>query len=194
MEWKSFFSVLAGVVFIAGFVPYIRAIVRKETKPSKASWIIWASLDIITLAGMYAAKTVNGQIVAAVVGALVVVALAFVYGTPGWTRLDKTCLVGAVGAILLWRIFDSPVLGIVTSSGVVFLGAIPTFISAWKKPENEDKLAWTIYWVSCVCALVAVPQWTFADAAQPVAFFTIESVMMYILHVRGRSLPSTQPA
>src|SRR5581483_6426724 len=70
---KEILSVLAGILFIVGFVPYIRAIVRKETKPAKASWIIWASLDSITIAGMYAKDAVNGQIVGACLGAWVVV-------------------------------------------------------------------------------------------------------------------------
>jgi hypothetical protein len=51
---KETLSVLAGLLFVAAFVPYIRAILRKETKPSKASWIIWASMDTILLIGMFA--------------------------------------------------------------------------------------------------------------------------------------------
>lgn len=69
MPFRSVLSLLAGVLFVAGFVPYIRAIVRGQTKPAKASWIIWATLDTITIAGMYAKDAVNGQILGAVLGA-----------------------------------------------------------------------------------------------------------------------------
>lgn len=180
-------SIFAGVLFITGFVPYIRAILRKETKPAKASWAIWAILDSITLAGMFCEHAINGQIVAAVVGAWLIVFLAIKYGTSGWTKLDKFCLVGAVLGIALWQLSSNPVLGILTSLGVVFLGAIPTFVSAWKEPGRENKLAWTMFWVSCVCAVIAVPQWTLADAAQPITFLVIESVMVYILYIHPRS-------
>ncbi|MBI4992462.1 MAG: hypothetical protein HZB99_04575 [Candidatus Harrisonbacteria bacterium] len=185
-------SAVAGLLFIAAFVPYIRAILLGETKPAKSSWLIWASLDTITLAGMYAKDTVNGQILGAVIGAWVVVALALKYGTPGWTKLDKFCLAGAVLGIVLWQAFSNPVLGIMTSLSVVFLGSIPTFMSAWTDPSREDKLAWTIFWVSCVCAVIAIPQWTLADAAQPVTFFAIETIMMYILYVRPHSPTTTK--
>lgn len=184
---KEVLSILAGLLFVAAFVPYIRAILRKETKPAKASWLIWASLDTITLMGMYAKDTVNGQIIGAVLGVWVVSVLALRYGTPGWMKLDKLCLGGAVLGIVLWQVFSDPVFGIATSLSVAFLGSIPTFTSAWKDPSRENKLAWTIFWLSCVCAVIAIPRWTLADVLQPVTFFAIESVMMYILYIHKRA-------
>lgn len=181
---KETLSVLAGLLAIAGLVPYVRAILRKETKPAKATWIIWAILDTVTIAGMYVEDAVNGQILGAVIGAWVVVVLALKYGIPGWTKLDKFCLGGAVLGIALWYVFSNPTFGIMMALGVIFLGSIPTFASAWKDPSREDKLAWTILFVSCVCAVIAIPQWTLADAAPPITFFAIETVMMYILYVR----------
>ncbi len=169
---KEALSVAAGILFIIGFVPYIRAILH-GAKPAKASWLIWASLDTITLAGMYAKNTVNGQIIGAVIGAWIIAGLALKHGTAGWTKLDKFCLGGAVIGILLWQGFSSPVLGIVTSVSVVFLGSFPTFVSAWKDNSRENKLAWTIFWASCVCAVIAIPRWTLADTAQPITFFVI---------------------
>ena len=179
-------GVLAGLIFIAAFYPYIRAIVRRETKPAKTSWLIWMTIDVITGLGMYASGTLNYQIVGATAGAAAVVVLSFKYGTSGWSRLDKFCLAGAVLGIVLWQTFNSPLLGIMTSATVAFIGSFPTFVSAWKKPENENKAAWTTYWISCVCAVIAIPHWTLADATQPVMFFTVESIMMFILFVRPR--------
>jgi hypothetical protein len=179
-------STVAGILFVIGFVPYIYSILRKATKPAKASWVIWASLDSITLAGMIAKDTINGQILGAVIGGWVVVIFALKYGIPGWTKLDKFCLGGAILGITLWQIFSNPIFGIMTSLNVVFLGSVPTFVSAWKDPSREDKLAWTIFWLSCVCAVIAIPHWTLEDAAQPITFFAIETIMMYILYFRAR--------
>lgn len=177
-------SVIAGLLFIAGFIPYVRAILRGETKPAKTSWIIWATLDTITTLGMLIEGSVNGQIVGAVTGAWLITILALKYGTSGWTKPDKFCLAGAILGIALWQTFSDPVLGIVTSEVVVFIASIPTFVSAWKEPGREDKTAWAIFWISCVCAVIAIPKWTLADAAQPITFFTIESIMMFILYGR----------
>lgn len=186
MPIRNALSIVAGLLFIVAFVPYIRAIVRGDTKPAKASWIIWASLDSITIAGMYSKDAVNDQILGAVLGAWTVAILALRYGTPGWTRIDKLCLGGAVLGIVLWQVFSNPVIGIMTSLSVIFLGSIPTFRSAWKDPSKEDRVAWTIFWVSCVAAVAAIPSWTLQDASQPITFFVIESIMMYILYFRPR--------
>ena len=179
-------NALAGVLYVLGFIPYIRVIVRKEIKPSIASWIIWASLDTITIAGMYAKDAVNGQIIGACLGAWMVVVLTLKYGHPGWKRMDTFYISGAALSIVLWQIFKSPVLGIITSTSVVVLGLIPTFVSTWKNPKREDKLSWTIFWVSCVFAVLAIPQWTLADASQPIGFLVTETTMMYLLYARKR--------
>ncbi|MDO8599627.1 MAG: hypothetical protein Q7S02_05975 [bacterium] len=179
-------TTVAGILMMAGFVPYIRAILRKETKPSKASWVIWTTLDTITLAGMIAKGTVNGQLIGAIIGVYVTVGLALKFGSPGWTRLDRACLGGAVLGIALWAITANPIAGIVTSCSVIFLGSIPTFVSAWEDPSRENTLAWTLYWCSCVFALAAIPRWTLADALQPITFTAVETTMVVILLVRPR--------
>ena len=184
---KETLGLVAGILQVVGLIPYIRAILRKKTVPAKASWVIWAILDTLTLAGMYAEGTVNSQILGAVLVVWVVVGLALKYGTPGWTKLDKFCISGAAVGIVLWQAFDNPVLGIMSSLSMTFLGSIPTFASAWKDPSREDKLAWTIIFVSCVCGVAAIPRWTLADAAQPITFLLVVCVMMYLLFVRPHS-------
>ena len=186
MPIKSIFSVIAGLLYIIAFGFYIRAILRNEIKPAKASWLIWATLNTIIIAGMYAEGSVDGQIVGALIGGWVTVVLVLKRGTPGWSTLDKFSLSGAGVGIVLWQVFNDPILGIMISLVVTFIGAIPTFVSAWRDPSREDKVAWTIFESSCIFALPAIPAWTLADAAQPLTFFTIQTIMMYLLYIRPR--------
>ena len=179
---KETMNLMAALLFLGAFVPYAIAILNGSAKPMKATWLIWASLDTITLVSMFFKDAVNGQIVGATAGAWIITALAMKYGSPGWTRLDKLCLCGAVVGVAL-MIFSDPLFGLIISLGVLFIGSIPTFESVWQNPKNENKLAWTMFWLSCVCAVIAIPQWTIEDAAQPITFFAIESVTMYILYI-----------
>jgi hypothetical protein len=185
---KEILSVLAGILFFVAFIPYIRAILRKETQPVKATWIIWASLDTLTFAAMIAKHSVNGQIIGAVLGGWSIVFLALKYGMPGFSRLDKFCLGGAILGIVLWKVSGNATFGLMTSLIVVVIGSIPTFVSAWKDPSKEDKVAWTIFELSCVVAMFAIPTFTLADAAQPITFLLIETIMVSLVYLRPRML------
>jgi hypothetical protein len=188
MNVYKFFSILAGIIFTLAFIPYIRAIVQKKTKPAKASWVIWASLDTITFAAMAVKGTINGQIASAIVCAWSVAILAMIFGEKGWTKLDKACLVGALLGVGLWLAFNDAIFGIIVSQLVIFSGSIPTFRNAWKNPEHENKTAWFLYWLSCLPAVSAASQqMTFESLAQPINFLLIESVMVYLLFIRKRS-------
>ncbi|MBT4850211.1 hypothetical protein HON36_05170 [Candidatus Parcubacteria bacterium] len=186
--WQKVCALLAGVILILAFIPYFIAIVKGETKPSKASWIVWASLDIVAFAGMLMKGSLNYMIGAAVICATTTVFFSFKYGAPGWTTLEKFCIAGAAIGFIILAI--NPLLSIYISLILLFVGAFPTFSHAWKDPSREDKFAWTLFWLSCVFGLLGTTIWDTAHAGQPIVFFIIESTMMYILYIRARSLKS----
>lgn len=178
------FSFLAGALLVIGYIPYIYAILRQGTKPSKASWVIWSTLDVVMLASMYAKDVINGQIIGAVMGSLIVVVLSFRYGTPGWTRLDKFCIIGTFVGIVLWQLLDNAMIGLLMSLSLVCVGAIPTAVSVWKEPRNESKLAWGFGVVSSACAVLSISQWTLASISQPIVFLVLNAVVLGIMCMR----------
>ncbi len=180
---ENIFSVLAGVIFILAYVPYISAIIKGKTKPAKASWLIWGTVDLIILGGMYSKDALNGHIIGATFGAWIIFFLAVKRGTPGWSFLDKFILGMAGAGIVLWYLYGEPLFGVLIGLGLAFIGAIPTFVSTWKDYTKENKAAWVIFWISCIFAILAIPQWTFEDASQPLVFFLVESIMMYLLFI-----------
>lgn len=188
MNIYKFFSILSGIIFTLAFVPYIKAIVQKKTKPEKASWIIWASLDTMAFAAMAVKGTINGQIASAIVCSWIVVVVTMIYGKRGWKKTDKICLASALLGAVLWLFSKDAIFGIIASQAAIFIGSIPTFQHAHKNPEEEDKLAWFLYWLSCLPAVFATSQqMTFESLAQPINFLVIESVMVYLLFIKRRS-------
>lgn len=137
--------------------------------------------------GMYFENSLNGQIIGATLGVWVVVIFALKYGTSGWTGLDKFCLGCAFVGIVLWQVFSNPIIGIIMSLIVGIIGSIPTFVSAWKDPSKEDKVAWTLFWISCIFTTVAIPMYDMANAAQPLSYLAIECTMMYLLFIRSHA-------
>lgn len=191
---RNAMTVLAGALAFISLAFYGHAILYKGKKPVKASWIIWTIVDIVVLLGMYAKHAVNGQIVGGTIGVLVIVTLAFLYSPLVWKPLHTYCLVSAVIGVILWKTFHDPVLGILAGLIANFMGCWPTLESVWKHPEREDKLAWSIGWFACVCALIAIPRLTWEDAAQPIAYFVNQSLTMYILVIRSRAIRHAVPS
>lgn len=181
---KVILSVLSGLVFIFAFFPYIRAIVRQQTSPRKATWLVWAAGDIIILAGMIAKHTVSGLMIGAVLGATTTFILSLKFGEPGWTKRDKVCLALSGMAIALWICFQDSNVGIALSLVGLAIAAWPTYVSAWQKPENEDLKGWILFNTSSILGVLAIPRLTFADVAPALAFFLIDVPMLYLLLVR----------
>ena len=181
-------SLLSGVLFFVAFLPYIWAIVNHQTVPSPVSWAIWASVDTLVLVAMKKEKAPIGQITGAVAGAWIVTTLAIIFGKPTMGSIEWVSVIGALLGIVLWKKTGNAVIAIVCSQLAIFIGAFPTFANGYANPSQENPLAWTVWFVSCVCALFAVKKWNLAEALQPITFTVIETVMVFLVVIRPHLL------
>lgn len=177
-------NTLSGILFFGAFVPYVMAIINRQTVPSPVSWLIWASVDTLTLVAMAKAKSLNGQIIGATAGAWLVTVLAVMYGNPTMGSIEWVSIVGAAAGLVMWKVTGNAVTAIVCAQAAILLGAIPTFASGYAHPELENQLAWLMWFASCICALLAVKKWDLANALQPVTFTVVEGTMVFLVVVR----------
>lgn len=178
---REILSWLSGIVFAVAYVPYILGILKKGKRPMRSSWFIWAVLDSIALWSMYVQHALNPSIVASTLGCWTVFILSLRHGKPGFGALDVGCLIASMLGIGLWIAFDSPLFGLALSLTIIVVGTLPTLASAWRDPADEDALSWSLYAAACVLAVIAVPRWVFADAAQPVVYLGISGPLALIL-------------
>jgi len=183
-------SAISGILFFIAFLPYVLAILHGNTVPSPISWAIWASVDTLALIAMKKEKAINGQIVGAVAGAWVITILALVFGKSTMGLIELVSIIGAVTGIILWQKTGNAVLAIICAQATVFIGSFPTFVGAFNNPKQEDPVAWTIWFASCICALFAVPKgkWNLANALQPLTFTVVETVMVVLVVIRPHLL------
>lgn len=174
-------NTLSGILFFIAFLPYIWAIVNGQATPSPVSWSIWAVVDTLTFFAMKKEKAQLGQITGALLGAWTVTFLALSFGKPTMGAIEWVSVLGALTGIILWKSTGNAVLAIVSSQIALFLGAIPTFVSTYRNPAQEDPLAWSIWFASCICALLAVKKWDVANALQPITFTVIEGTVLALI-------------
>jgi len=181
-------NAVSGILFFVAFLPYVWAIVNHQTVPSPVSWAIWASVDTLTWLAMRKEKAPKGQLTGAMGGAWVITVLAIVFGRPTMGSIEWVSIGGAAAGIFLWKKTGNAVLAIVCAQIAVIIGAFPTFVSAYANPALENGLAWSIWFASCVFALLAVKKWILAEALQPLTFTLIETVMVVLVVIRPHFL------
>lgn len=176
-------GLLAGVVCLLGFVPYIYDTIRGRTRPDKATWIIWTVLGVIIAASYYSSGARDSFWVTAAypAGMLIVVALSFKYGKEGWSALDKACLLGAGAGLALWAATRDPALALYLTTSVDAIGGIPTIKKAYDEPQSESAWGWGLFLIANTLNLLAISEWTLAMAFYPVYVFILCIIMMALI-------------
>jgi hypothetical protein len=137
---KRLFSAAAVALTFALFYPYVRSIVRGETKPHVLSWVIW-SIGTFTV---FFAQVADGAGIGAWAIGLSALITSYV-ALLSWVRrsdlsitpLDWGCLVAALLALPIWIITSSPLWAILTLTAVDLVGFGPTVRKAYTKPYEE---------------------------------------------------------
>lgn len=175
-------GIIAGILAIGGYVPYIISIVRGKTKPNKATWIIWTVVGGL-LAFSYIAEGDIKTIwlpLGYFFGPLLAAILSFRYGYSAWARLDTICLTVAIISIVPW-IFSHATITLLINVLIDASGAIPTLVKTYREPETEDFTAWSIFLIANTIQLFAITEWNLA-AIYPIYLFLLAfSIVAFIL-------------
>lgn len=182
-DLRAIFGVCAGIFSLLGFVPYIITILQGKTKPNRASWSIWASLGIILAVSNYSAgaRETMWLLTAYAVCQITIAILSLKCGEGGWNTFDQTCLLGAAVSIILWWIYNSPLIAILISIAIDSLGALPTIKKSYYQPETEDLFSWLMFWTAGTFNICALTQWSVELSAQPIYLFSFNSIVVFLL-------------
>lgn len=181
---KTGFLIVGSLITIASVVPYLIDIVKGTTKPNLVSWITWTLLTAIaTVAEIAAGEWFTAIFTGAAVietGSVVVFGLikkAYVR----YTTFDVVCQVAALSGIVLWQIFDSPIIGILGAVIIDFIGALPTVRHAWQKPFEETWQTYALCFVGAVFGVLALSSFTWESLSYPLYLVAINALVTAIL-------------
>jgi hypothetical protein len=184
MSIQDILNGLSGVVLMCALVPYLRSIVRRETKAQRVTWLVWSVGDIIAFIGTVAAGKPSLLLLGALIGASLTFIASLMYGETTWTKRDIVCLGLSLVGFGLWKYFGDSSLGIILSLVSLVVAAWPLYVSAWHNPSHEDKLSWVLFNLSSFIALFAIKHLTVAEAAPAITFVVIDAPVLYLLFVR----------
>lgn len=189
---RDAFLVLSVVITLLSVIPYLRDILRGTTKPNLVSWITWTLLTGIATAAELAA----GEYIAAIftssavieTGSVVVLGLvkrAYVR----YTRFDVICQISAIIGIILWQLFDSPAVGVIASVTIDFVGALPTLLHCWQRPDEETWPTYALAGLAGLFAILALDTYNVVSLPYPIYIMLINFIMAaeVVARRRGRA-------
>src|SRR4051812_28128112 len=104
MDWHLVAGIAAGVLMTAGTIPYIRDMIRGETRPNIVSWGIWALAVGISTAAQFAAEPSWSVVLVATTFVMDFSVLMLALAGWGYAKFywwDGVCLVLSVLALVL---------------------------------------------------------------------------------------------
>lgn len=191
MTYYETIGIIAGILALVGYVPYIISILRGKTQPNKATWFIWTLVGGL-LAFSYMAEGDQNTIwlpMGYFLGPLITAFLSLRYGYATWTKIDTICVVAAAISIIPWILSDNATLTLLINVLIDATGAIPTLIKTYHEPETEDLTAWIIFFIANTLQLIAISYWNLA-AIYPIYLFLLAGGIVTLI-VRDKLKKST---
>ncbi len=189
MNIVKLLGILGGIFSTIAYIPYIVSIFKKETRPQRATWLIWIFSDSLVLASYYSLGATDSVWlpIAYVIGTIVVFLLSIKYGEGGTAAADIFCLImtGVSGA--LWWYTKNPMSALLTNLAIVIIGIIPTIPKVWKDPYSENLFAFSFWGSGSVCTLLAVvlsKNNGFAMYIAPTVFLVLQCIVAFFMIMR----------
>lgn len=193
MTHNQILSAAAIALTFAGFLPYIRGILRREVRPHVFSWLIWGATTLVVFLAQLAGGAGAGAWPIGVSGLITVyiAALAFARRADTTvTRSDWVFLVFAMTSLPLWYLTADPLWAVVVLTSVDIAGFGPTLRKAYTRPFEENLLFFAVFAVRNVVAISALEHYSLTTTLFPAATGLACVVLIVAVGYRRRVITS----
>lgn len=186
-------GIIAGILALAGYIPYIISIFLGHTRPERATWFIWTLVGgLLAISYLFSGDQNTIWLpIGYFIGPLFVAILSIKYGYSTWSKLDTICVVAALISIIPWLLSKNPMFTLLLNVLIDSTGAIPTLIKTYREPETEDFTAWLIFFIANTLQVVAISEWNYA-ATYPIYLFFLAGCMVLFI-IRGKLKAKKEP-
>lgn len=191
MEFKEILGIVATVIAIVAFSPYIRSIFKGNTKPHLFSWIVWAITTFIVFFAQVSGKAGAGAWPTGA-SAIIIIYVAFLaYRKQGdiiITKVDWVFFISALSALPFWYFTSDPLWAVAILTTVDFLGFGPTFRKAYDHPYDELLVFFALTVVRDLLAIMALENYSAITLMFPI--MTGSTCIVFIAMVLVRRRPA----
>lgn len=187
-DLKTVIGIIAVIISIAGYIPYIREVIQGKTIPHVFTWFVWT----LGAAIAWALQVSGGAGVGSWVAFSIMVMSAFIFivglrhGNKDITLSDTLFLISSLFALGLWLVAKQPMLSIILVVSTDLLAFVPTIRKTWKKPYSESLLSYKLNSLGHGVNLLALQQYSIVTLFYPVVWASSNALFAVMLILRRR--------
>ncbi len=180
---SSLFIIISSALALISPIVYSKAILKGEAKPHRTTRFILLLITVLATASLFAQGDKVAVWLAGVsaIQSIVVFVLSLKFGMGGWGKIDLICFGIALLGIFLWQTTSNPLLGLYASILADFTGIIPALIKTYRFPKTEIVLFYLIDVFAALFNVLAVEQFTVAQASYPIYLMIINLAMVLLI-------------
>ena len=189
MPYKELFSAIAIALTFIAFFPYIRSILKDETKPHVFSWVTWGSTTFIVFLAQLKGGGGVGAWPIGLSGLITIVVAILAYlkkSDKTITLVDWYFFLSAMASLPVWYLTSDPLWAVVILTAVDVLGFGPTLRKAYFHPFEENLTFFSIFMVRNMIVIMALEYYSLTTVLFPavIACACLTLIAMVILRRR----------
>ena len=189
-HYKYILGLLTMVMSVYGHLPYIRGIVKGDTKPHIFTWVIWIVMTAIAFAAQITKGAGPGAWATGVnvILAIIITLLAFRTSDKNITRADWIMFISGIMAIPVWAMTKDPLWSMIIVTIIDALAFGPTIRKSWYRPYEEVAFMYGLNIFRHAITLLALASVNATTAMYPIMLFVMNSLSFAIIMGRRQAI------
>lgn len=191
MIYKNILSAIAIALTILAYFPYIRSILKGETRPHVFSWVVWGISTFIVFLAQLADEGGVGAWPIGISGliTLYVAILAYTKKSDNTiTKIDWLFFILAIASLPVWYLTSNPLLAVVILTAADVLGFGPTFRKAYICPFEEQLMFFVIMTLRNLISITALEHYSMTTVLFPAVIAATCLIFIAMVIHRRRTL------
>ena len=162
---------------------YISSILQWESKPHRTTRFVLLIITMLAFASLLAQHNKVAIFLAGVscLQSIIIFTLCIKYGMGGRSKTDITCLIIAWIGILIRKLTNNPIMGLLASLLADFIGMIPALIKTYALPETETWIFYGLDVFAALFTLLAIKNYTYQETSYPIYIMAINLLMVIFI-------------
>lgn len=175
-EIKIIASVLATIVALIAYIPYLIDMFRGKNQPHLYTWIsitlitaVIAYLQVIGGAGVGAIPVIIGVFVD-----VIILFYCFKFGTKDVVFMDKVCLAISIAGVVCYLLVSGrPLISLIVVSIAEVISFVPTVRKTRNDPYSESLTSYYLLLLKLTLIIIALEEYNLLTASYPVMWIIV---------------------